>query len=252
MNMKMYVITIIVSIILMIPYGLDNSCGWFNLLSGIGCSGVAAALMSIFLDRINEKREQERKDRFINGYFYPLYNELSLFLGRLLWIDEHINDDEIICDLPLEYYYSKHFMIKYNPKSQSCKRLDFQEAEAQIQSLEDKYSTLNMKDMPLEELDRIRRLFLILHSGSLNLVSEVEKLKNNAILLDSEGYFSLDEINQLCFNISLGIGLLDKERPNYEVAISSIFQAYTSIRTLVKLYDSLKVTWSFSTSIVQL
>ena len=71
----MYVITIIVAIILMIPYGLDNSCGWVNLLSGIGCSGVAAALMSIFLDRINEKREQERKDRFISGYLYPLYHE---------------------------------------------------------------------------------------------------------------------------------------------------------------------------------
>lgn len=144
MNTKMYVITIIVSIILMIPYGLDNSCGWFNLLSGIGCSGVAAALMSIFLDRINEKREQERKDRFISGYFYPLYHELSLFLGRLLWINEHINDDEIICDLPLDYYYSKHFMIKFNPNSQSCNCLEFQEAKAQIRSLEDKYSILKM------------------------------------------------------------------------------------------------------------
>lgn len=218
MNTKMYVITIIVSIILMIPYGLDNSCGWFNLLSGIGCSGVAAALMSIFLDRINEKREQERKDRFISGYFYPLYHELSLFLGRLLWINEHINDDEIICDLPLDYYYSKHFMIKFNPNSQSCNCLEFQEAKAQIRSLEDKYSILKMKNMPLEKLDRIKRMFLILHYGSLNLVSEVEKIKNNAILLDSESYFSLDEINQLCFNISLGIGSLDKERPNYEVA----------------------------------
>ena len=161
MNTKMYVITIIVSIILMIPYGLDNSCGWFNLLSGIGCSGVAAALMSIFLDRINEKREQERKDRFISGYFYPLYHELSLFLGRLLWINEHINDDEIICDLPLDYYYSKHFMIKFNPNSQSCNCLEFQEAKAQIRSLEDKYSILKMKNMPLEKLDRIKRMFLI-------------------------------------------------------------------------------------------
>ena len=219
MNTKMYVITIIVSIILMIPYGLDNSCGWFNLLSGIGCSGVAAALMSIFLDRINEKREQERKDRFISGYFYPLYHELSLFLGRLLWINEHINDDEIICDLPLDYYYSKHFMIKFNPNSQSCNCLEFQEAKAQIRSLEDKYSILKMKNMPLEKLDRIKRMFLILHYGSLNLVSEVEKIKNNAILLDSESYFSLDEINQLCFNISLGIGSLDKERPNYEAVL---------------------------------
>lgn len=181
-----------------------------------------------------------------------MYHELSLFLGRLLWINEHINDDEIICDLPLDYYYSKHFMIKFNPNSQSCNCLEFQEAKAQIRSLEDKYSILKMKNMPLEKLDRIKRMFLILHYGSLNLVSEVEKIKNNAILLDSESYFSLDEINQLCFNISLGIGSLDKERPNYEVAISSIFQAYTSIRTLVKLYDSLKVTWSFSTSIVQL
>lgn len=252
MNTKLYVITIIVSIILMIPYGFDNSCSWFNLLSAIGCSGVAAALMSIFLDRINENREQKRKERFINGYFYPLYNELSLFLGRLFWIDEHINDDEINWNLPLEIYYDKSFMLKYNPNSQSCKRLDTHEAKAKIHSLMEKYSVSNINNMSLEEFNKIRKMFLILHRGSLNLLSEVGNIKNNAILLDSESYFSLDEINQLCFNISLGIGSLDKERPNYEVAISSIFQAYTSIRTLVKLYDSLKVTWSFSTSIVQL
>ena len=65
MNIKLYIATIIISILLMLPSCLlSPENPWLNLLSGIGCSGIAAAIMSIFIDIANEKRERKRLAKF--------------------------------------------------------------------------------------------------------------------------------------------------------------------------------------------
>ena len=74
MNTKFYIITLIISLLLMMPSCFISDCGWVNLLSSIGCSGFAAAVMAIFL----EKNMEKRKERFKETYFYPLFNELNI------------------------------------------------------------------------------------------------------------------------------------------------------------------------------
>ena len=68
MNTKFYIITLIISLLLMMPSCFISDCGWVNLLSSIGCSGFAAAVMAIFL----EKNMEKRKERFKETYFLSL------------------------------------------------------------------------------------------------------------------------------------------------------------------------------------
>jgi len=59
MNKKIYFWTIAISILLLIP-----DCIWdhsfLTIISSIGCSGIAAAIMAIFLETAAENRERER------------------------------------------------------------------------------------------------------------------------------------------------------------------------------------------------
>jgi hypothetical protein len=55
MSKKIYIWTIVISLLLLIP-----ACIWdyniLTILSGIGCSGIAAAIMAIFLDLATLKK----------------------------------------------------------------------------------------------------------------------------------------------------------------------------------------------------
>ena len=55
-DFKIYIITIIVSVLLLIP-ALICENPVLNTFSSIGCSGIAAAIMAIFLEKANTKRE---------------------------------------------------------------------------------------------------------------------------------------------------------------------------------------------------
>ena len=64
MNKKIYIGSIVVSILLLIP-----ACIWrstiLTVLSGIGCSGIAAAIMAIFLDSAALKKENPKQELYI-------------------------------------------------------------------------------------------------------------------------------------------------------------------------------------------
>lgn len=54
-RMTIYFGTILISIIFVIPACLTEDNVFYNILSSIGCSGIAAALMAIFLDTMDAK-----------------------------------------------------------------------------------------------------------------------------------------------------------------------------------------------------
>ena len=76
-NLKVSFITRLASILLLIP-SLYCECSYSNLqplydvLSGIGCSGIAAAIMAIFLEYANNGREQEKFKNVKSLYFKQL------------------------------------------------------------------------------------------------------------------------------------------------------------------------------------
>ncbi len=245
MNIKLYIATIIISILLMLPSCLlSPENPWLNLLSGIGCSGIAAAIMSIFIDLANEKRERKRLAKFKKQYFGPLFNELEMFIGRLLWIDEHISDTSINWNLNPNSYYKVEFIPVAGKVTGKTTKLTFGEAKKKVIEISKKYSAENGSQLSKDDMDRIHQMFLILFSGCLNMVNEVGKIYSNEVELVSRGYISLEDITKIRTDISLGVTRL--QNTNYSEGINKIFSVYDLIRKIGDFSDSIDIGWSFS------
>lgn len=89
MNKKIYIWTIIISLLLLIP-----ACIWdhniLTIISGIGCSGIAAAIMAVFLESAALKKEKERKIKARAIYFREVKDQLKMMIERILWFDQRL------------------------------------------------------------------------------------------------------------------------------------------------------------------
>ena len=95
--------------------------------------------------------------------------------------------------------------------------------------------------MTSAQLERVQKMFQILAASSQYLLAEAYNIKDKKIELDSESYISLEENDQMCSNISTGIGLMRSVGKNYDVAIGFIISAYETIRKLGPFSDDLRV-----------
>lgn len=189
MNKKIYIGTIVVSILLLIP-----ACIWqstiLTVLSGIGCSGIAAAIMAIFLDDASIKKENKRKARVRAIYLRDLKEELKMMLERILWFEKRL-DEEYDWDREPSFYSSFNYMIYAGQQYPSEEKITFQEAEFRLKALADKYSLEKQSQMEKEHLHKVQKMFFILYISGLPLLSEVNSINENRIALDAEEYLSL-------------------------------------------------------------
>ncbi len=227
MNKKIYIGSIVVSILLLIP-----ACIWrstiLTVLSGIGCSGIAAAIMAIFLDSAALKKENERKSKARAIYFRELKDQLQMMIERILWLDERLNDDFDWSKDPI-VYSSFQYMIYASQQYPHEEKISFEEAETRLNTLKEKYSLEQQSKMPSDQLQKVQKMFLILSASGLTLLSEANSIKERRIELDAEEYLSLSEIDSMCFQISLGVSLMCKPNKNYGAAVSSLVSAYKTI-----------------------
>lgn len=239
MNKKIYIGSIIVSILLLIP-----ACIWqstiLTVLSGIGCSGIAAAIMAIFLDSAALKKENERKSKARAIYFGELKDQLKMMIERILWLDERLNDDFDWSKDPI-VYSSFQYMIYASQQYPHEEKISFEEAEARLNTLKEKYSLDQQSKMPSDQLQKVQKMFLILSASGLTLLSEANSIKERRIELDAEEYLSLSEIDSMCFQISLGVSLMCKPNKNYGAAVSSLVSAYKTICKAGNYTDKIKI-----------
>lgn len=227
MNKKIYIGSIVVSILLLIP-----ACIWrstiLTVLSGIGYSGIAAAIMAIFLDSAALKKENERKSKARAIYFRELKDQLQMMIERILWLDERLNDDFDWSKDPI-VYSSFQYMIYASQQYPHEEKISFEEAETRLNTLKEKYSLEQQSKIPSDQLQKVQKMFLILSASGLTLLSEANSIKERRIELDAEEYLSLSEIDSMCFQISLGVSLMCKPNKNYGAAVSSLVSAYKTI-----------------------
>lgn len=227
MNNKIYFGTIVVSILLLIP-----ACIWqstiLTVLSGIGCSGITAAIMAIFLESTALKKENERKSKARSIYFRELKDQLKMIIERILWLDERLHDDFDWSKDPT-VYSSFQYMIYASQQYPHEEKISFGEAEVRLNTLKEKYSLDQQSKMSLDQLQKVQKMFLILYASGLTLLSEANSIKERRLELDAEEYLSLSEIDSMCFQISLGVSLMCKPNKNYGVAISLLVSAYKTI-----------------------
>lgn len=227
MNKKIYIWTIVISLLLLIPACIWN-CTIMTILSGIGCSGIAAAIMAIFLDMASLKRENERKAKTRAIYFRELKEQLKMMIERILWFDERLNEN-FDWDKDPAIYSALQYMLYAGQQYPGEETISFEEAEARLNILEDKYALDQQSKMQSDHLQKVQKMFMILAASGITLLSEANSIKECRVELDAEDYMSLKEIESMCFQISLGVSLMCKANKNYGVAIQSIVLAYKTI-----------------------
>lgn len=130
MNKKIYIWTIVISLLLLIPACIWN-CNIMTILSGIGCSGIAAAIMAIFLDMASLKRENERKAKTRAIYFRELKEQLKMMIERILWFDERLNEN-FDWDKDPAIYSTLQYMLYAGQQYPGEETISFEEAEARL------------------------------------------------------------------------------------------------------------------------
>lgn len=239
MSKKVYIITVIISIVFIALYFfLDNRV--FTILSSIGCSGLAAALMAFFLESALLKKEAERIDRAKYMLFRGLIDELRMILERVLWFDARMDDMCFEWNRALNEYSSLRYMVSAN-KNYPEEVVTFEEAEQRLTALCEKYSLNQLSQMTSEQLFRTQKMFQIVAASSSYLVLEANTLRDNKLELDSERYISLEETKKVLLDISLGISLMNSPSKNYSAAISSLLAAYKMIQAIGKYTDDFRI-----------
>ncbi len=250
-NIKIYIITIIISVILMIP-----SCFWdiniLNALSGIGCSGLAASIIAIYIERNTVKKEEAHLSRTRTLYFKQMNNQLNMIFERILWFDARMNDLQFNWSLQPQEYSSFKYMIWAGKQYKEEGAISFEEAETRLKKIGEKYNLQKQTKMSKEELQKVQKMFCIIANSGNYLLSAANEIKENKLMLDRSEYLALEEIDTLLSEISFGIGIMNTANKNYSVAIDSLLSASKIIRKVGQYTDSICIGLHGSIQITEL
>ena len=239
-NKKLYVVISIISLILMIP-----SCIWecsvFNMFSGIGCSGIAASIMAIYIERNSEKKEELRLAKARSLYFKSINNQLNMILERIIWFDARMDDEKFNWSLQPQEYSSLKYMLGANTVYKERGTLSFDEAEKRLKIIGEKYNLDKQKEMTDDKLSKVRKMFCIIAYSSTYLLNAANEIKENKLTLDIAEYMDMDKIDSLLSDISFGIGLMDLPDKNYAAAIDCLLSASKIIREVGQYTDVVRI-----------
>lgn len=238
MNSKVYIWTVILSFLLLLP-----ACIWsypiLTILSGIGCSGFAAAIMAFFIENASLKKENERKAKAKSIYFKSLEDQLKMMLERILWFDARL-DEKFDWSQDSTTYSTFHFMVSASQQYPE-QTISYEEADKRLEELKTKYSLEQQSHMSPDKLANTQKMFSIIAASSRYLLSEVNTVKDNMIPLDSEGFISLADTKQLLFDISLSVSLMNSPNKNYGLAIAQLTSSYKKVRSIGKYFDDIRI-----------
>lgn len=231
-DLKIYILTIIISLVLIAP-SLFCTSSVTVVLSGIGCSGIAAAIMAIFIEISNSKREHEKADKAKALYFRQLYNQLIITVERILWFNERLVDDSFNWNLKDNVYFSMDYMAAMRTHYLTSS-LSYDEAIERLRGIGERYSLENIKMLDTDEVHKVNRLFQIVAAGASYLLIEANAINNNKLILEIEDYLSIEENKKIMLDISLAFGLMPKTDKNYKVVIDSLIGATDNLREIGK------------------
>lgn len=250
-NKKLYIIISLISLILMIP-----SCIWecsvLNVLSGVGCSGIAASLMAIYIERNNQKKEEQRLAKARTLYFGSINDQLNMVLERILWFDDRMDEPQFDWLLQPEEYSSFKYMYWASTNYQEKGAISFGEAEKRLNEIGEKYNLKKQEQMTNEELAKTQKMFCIIATSCNYLLNEANEIKKNKLTLDLAEYLNMDRIDSLLFDIYIGVGIMSSPGKNYSSAISALLKASKIIRETGQYEDSIRIGLHGSIQVTEL
>lgn len=236
---KIYIWTIVISIAFIIP-GCIVSYPVLNALTSIGCSGIAAAIMAIFIEKHTKDQQEAIKKKARKAYFQELYVQLKMMLERIVWFDERMNDAQFDWGKDSSEYSSLNFII-WASENYSEYDMSYNDLRGLLLKIAGKYSLERQEKMSTEEKIKVYKMFNILGVSGTEIVRQIEIIDANKLVLDMEDYMSLDNISGLNFSIRMAIFLMMSNGKNYGVFVSQLLSAYDEISSYCEGNKSFRI-----------
>lgn len=200
-----------------------------TILVGVGCSGIAAALMSfaLLIRDNNAKKEQIERDRRI--FFQGIHSELKYILQKILWYDDRIDDDSFDWSLPDEQYATFRYMLFAHEKYKDSPKLSCDEAKSRLEVITKKYNLDAQRTFDKNMQKKTEKMFRIIYCNSLELSRSLLQLTENKLMLNQIGYISLEEVESLENNVNMAQYIMLHPQKNYGVAVKLLLIAYEKI-----------------------
>lgn len=232
-NIKIYFSFVILSIIFILISHIFNY-EILKILENISYSILAATLMAYFIDYNNLKIKQNDINEFRTTYLEEINIHLSLMIGHLLWLEEHIKDESINWELEPQSYLKIDFAVFVSTYYEK-QVIPFNQAIKKLEKISNKYSYDKIKGMSEKEKNKIRKIFKISSLECERLLVELDTLYKDKIILDVKNYIPLKDTEKLIWDISICKKIMEKEKDtNYKVAINLLI---SSAKTIKKIGD---------------
>lgn len=237
------IIFIIVGVLLIlfarVPYGFK----WGeNVLDGIGCSSISAAIMAYFINQFQLAKDNKKEKIFRKLYFKNLYERLGEMLQRMLWFNERMMDDNFNWDFDIKKYGTLKYMLFSYREYKFDEKLSFEELKKRIELFHEKYNLENVKKMKIDEFNKLYKMIKIVLANSCDVYEEKKRLDNDKLMLTGITGLSLKEIDSIIDNINVGFFLHEmNERKAYGAAYLCIFNSFNELRNLCGFDNELTI-----------
>lgn len=236
---RIYILICVISLAMMLPSCIQDR-SILNTLSGIGCSGLAASIMAIYIESNAKKIEKQKLAKARNLYFKKLNDQLNMLMGRIIWFNERLSDHEFNWDLPPQEYSSFKYMLSANSLYPETSSFSFDDAKTKLTEIGEKFNLEAQKKMSPEDLLIVQKMFIILATSASFLLNEANTIKDNKLDLNISEYADIETIDGILFNISLAIGIMSIPGKNYSAAIDAVLSASSTLRELGQYTDSIR------------
>lgn len=248
-NMWFYIISLVASFLMVIvslfPGGYE-AAGTFLL--SVGCSGIAASIMAIFLERISNKKDRERKAFLRYIIFGDINNQLRMLFERIMWFDRALPKLDLSKDI--QYYMSLDFV------AEAClldiyECLTFSDAEKSIYEVMEKYKADKWDDEKIN-LELVNRMFQIIGEASKCLSNEIEKIENNRLEIIQDDIMNVRELDELIRCIEDFTQAISLGKGPALTAVKFLWGEYKKVRELCGYTDDFYVFWQPPHSIIRM
>lgn len=236
---KIYIWTTVISICFIVP-GCFASCPVLNVLSSIGCSGVAAAIMAIFIEKCTKEKQEAIKKKAQKAYFQELREELKMMFERIVWFDERMNDTQFDWEKNPAEYSSLNYMV-WASKNYFEYSMSYEDIKNKLMKIADKYCLSRLEKMTPEERTKVCKMFNILGVSGAGMIKQIKTINDNKLLLDIVNYMPLDKSKNLSFEVVMAVSLMMSQGKNYGAFVAQLVSAYEEMSDFCEVDRSFRI-----------
>lgn len=220
-----YLITLLLSLLLIVSAAFIDRSTVPGSMSGIGCSGIAAAIMAFFIDKIDAKNKAIKLERARQQFLAPLNRELVFLIQRILWFDMQIDNDTFDWNNPPNSYLTPQFSILNSHRYSEEERFSFTDVKKKLQECQEKYTFEALADYSPEKKKRIAKMFRILAISATPIHTYLVSLDQQMFYFDKEEILSIDTSETIIRCASIGLAQMGNLAINHSVLLQQLLIA---------------------------